>query len=132
MITNRLIDLTFQIRNGNFEELKTLADLSDILIREKNNVLYLNGKVNTAIYPEIDPVSIFVALGFAFFGLFWIYVMPDGLERLNKRWKVEIKEQKENNRLKEILAWAKTNLDHQMTLKEFLEKKNEITKSSEC
>jgi len=95
-ISDRFVDLVFKIRAGDFDEVRRLADLSGLTITsETAHVLYVSGRVTTAIYSKLDPVTLFIVLGLAFFGEYWVDVMPDGLEKVNWRWRKEIKEQKE-------------------------------------
>lgn len=103
MIEDRMIELTFQAWHGNYEEIIKLAEASGINIEYNERVLSFKGRgeypkysnVPTAIYSGLDPATIFICLGFAFFGMFWPNVMPGALEKLNKRWREEIKNKKE-------------------------------------
>lgn len=45
-----------------------------------------------------DPVTLAVCTGFALFGSYWASVCPELLEKVNKLWKIELKNQKEGKK----------------------------------
>jgi len=97
MITARMVELAFQVWHGNYDDLIKLANASGIETQWNGKVLQFKGRgefphysnVPTVIYKGLDPTTIFVCLGLAFFGLFWPEVMPDALEKVNKQWRAE-------------------------------------------
>lgn len=88
--------LSFQIKQDNFTEFLRLLDASKIEYTEAEEGVYnIDGLVRTAIYSSVDPATLFACMGFIFFGQFWPRVMPNGLKKLNIRWKEEMKKVKE-------------------------------------
>jgi len=98
-IEERMVDLAFQAWHGNYEEIIKLAKASGIPTEYNGKTLRFMGRgkypnytnVPTAIYPGLDPITILVCLGFAFFGMYWPGVMPNVMKSLHKRWKEEQK-----------------------------------------
>ena len=103
IVGERMVELAMQTWRGDYDEIIKLAKSMDIPIEYDGKVLRFGGRgeypnysnVPTAIYRGLDPMTIFACLGFAFFGMFWPYVMGDGAELLNKRWKEEAKKERE-------------------------------------
>ena len=99
IIEERIVDLAFQAWHGNYEEIIKLAKALDVPVEYNGKVLRLGGRgkypnysnVPSAIYPGLDPATILVCLGFAFFGMYWPWVIPNAMEALNKRWREEKK-----------------------------------------
>ncbi len=93
MIENRFIDLVFQIRNGKYDEVIKLAEKRGIKTELIDNVLYLRRDgYSTAVSSEVgEPQSTFACLAMAFFGPFWISLMPGALERLDREWIAKMK-----------------------------------------
>ena len=62
--------------------------LRSVEVDRDRRVVSIGGVVNTGFaLDHIDPINLLVILGFAFFGIFWIY-MPDAKEtfKLVKKW----------------------------------------------
>ena len=84
-------------------------DISDWLRRIgvkcwwNNDVLEIQGKVRTAIYRDLDPVSCYTALAFGIFGAFWIFILKDDYEKLNKEWKEKVKGEKRKGKREAII-----------------------------
>ena len=94
IMEDRIVDLTFQVYHCDYTELLKLLDASDIKYTKSGKTYNIAGQVRTAIYDGLDPTTIFVSLGFTFFGDFWTDVIGDGMEKVNKRWKEEVKKGK--------------------------------------
>ena len=94
LMEDRIVDLTFQIYHGDYSEFLKLLDASDIKYTKSGKTYNIAGQVRTAIYDGLDPATIFVSLGFTFFGAFWPDVIGDGMEKVNKRWREEVKKEK--------------------------------------
>jgi len=93
MISETIVEKTFEFIDG--------KDISDWLEKVGNckctwngNNLHIQGSINTAIYRKLDPVSIYVCISMALFGVFWVWVCGDGLKLLNKEWRRRLKEKK--------------------------------------
>ncbi|MHC1571879.1 MAG: hypothetical protein ACXQTL_03925 [Methanosarcinales archaeon] len=97
MIESRLIDLTFQVRSGKYDEVVKLAEKRGIKTELKDNVLYLRRDgYSTAVSSEVgEPQSTFACLAMAFFGPLWPFLMPTALERLDKEWIAKMKSDQE-------------------------------------
>ena len=103
IIGERMVELAMQAWKGNYNEIIKLAKLMDIPVEYDGKVLRFGGRgenpnysnVPTAIYKGLDPMTIFSCLGFAFFGMFWTDIIGDAMELLNKRWKEEMKKERE-------------------------------------
>jgi len=97
-IEDRMVDLAIKAWHGEYEELISLAEASGIPVEHKGETLRFNGDgdgITAGIYPELDPITILVQLGFAFFGAHWPHVIPNAMEKMKKRWKEEMKKPKE-------------------------------------
>ena len=94
IIEDRIVDLTFRIWHGDYSDLLDLLDASEIKYTKNGKTYNIDGRVRTAIYDGLDPGTIFVCLGFTFFGEFWPEVIGDGMEKVNKRWREEVKKRK--------------------------------------
>ena len=94
MIGHRMVDLAWQAYHSDYSNILTLCDAMEIKTEFQGNVLKLNGIIPTAIYNGLDPMTIFVCLGFAFFGYYWCDVCGENMKDLNKMWKEEIKSKK--------------------------------------
>jgi len=95
LIAETIVEKTFEFIDR--------KDISDWLEKVGNckytwngNNLYIQGNINTAIYRKLDPVSIYVCISMALFGVFWVWICGDGLKLLNKKWKEKLKMQKQN------------------------------------
>ena len=89
-----MVDLAWEAYHGDYNDILTLCDAMDIKTEFQDNVLKLNGKIPTAIYNGLDPITIFVCLGFTFFGYYWTDVCGKSVKELNKMWREEIKSKK--------------------------------------
>ena len=89
-VENRIVDLVFQIKQGNFTEFLRLLNASGISYTETEKDVYnIAGRVRATIYSGTDPVSLFVCICYALLGEFWPYIVPNGMKKLHKRWKKE-------------------------------------------
>jgi len=99
MIEERMVELALKAWRGDYEEIIKLAEASGVPVEFHGKTLRFEGRgeypnysnVPTAIYPGLDPITILVCLGFAFFGMYWPWVMPNAMKILNKRWREEVK-----------------------------------------
>lgn len=94
IMEDRIVELTFQIYHGDYSEFLKLLDASEIKYTKSGNTYNIEGRVRTAIYDGLDPATIFVCLGFVFFGEFWTAAVGDDMEKVNKRWREEVKKGK--------------------------------------
>jgi len=94
LIENRLIELTWQAVEGNFDEIIQLADAAGFETLQNHGQLNIKGQVNTAIYKGLDPVTMFISLAFAFLGTHWPSVCPTAIDKINKEWRLRIKKRK--------------------------------------
>ena len=94
MIGHRMVDLAWQAYHSDYSDILTLCDAMEIKTEFQGNVLKLNGIIPTAIYNGLDPTTIYVCLGFTFFGEYWPYVCGENVKDLNKMWREEIKSKK--------------------------------------
>jgi len=101
-----MVELALKAWRGDYEEIIKLAKALDVPVEYNGKVLRLGGRgkfpgysnVPSAIYQDLDPTTILVCLGFAFFGMFWPWVMPDALKKLNKQWREEMKKIKKKGK----------------------------------
>jgi len=99
LIEERMVELAIKAWHGDYEEIIKLAEASGVPVEFRGKTLRFRGRgeypnysnVPTAIYQGLDPIAILVCLGFAFFGMYWPWVMPNAMKILNKRWREEIK-----------------------------------------
>ena len=102
-----MVELAIKAGRGDYEEIIKLAEASGVPVEFHGKTLRFEGRgeypnysnVPTAIYPSLDPTTILVCLGFAFFGMYWPWVMPNAMIILNKRWREEIKKKNHNESL---------------------------------
>jgi len=123
IVSERMVELAMQAWRGDYDEIIKLAKSMDIPVEYNGKVLHLGGRgeypnysnVPTAIYKGLDPMTIFSCLGFAFFGMFWPHIIGDATKLLNKRWKEEMKKEREQKKTKEdkgtLEAWVKNFLE---------------------
>ena len=93
MIEDRLIDLTFQVRSGKYDEVIRVAQSRGYETEFENGVLYLRKDdfVTGVSHEAGDPTSTFVCLATAFFGPYWAILMPNALRKVDEQWKKERK-----------------------------------------
>ena len=101
-----MVELALKAWHGDYEEIIKLAEASGVPVEYNGKTLRFRGRdeypnysnVPSAIYPVLDPATILVCLGFAFFGMCWPWVMPNAMKKLNKRWREEIKKRKKTEK----------------------------------
>lgn len=106
LIEERMVELAIKAWHGDYEEIIKLAEASGVPVEFHGKTLRFGGRgkypnysnVPSAIYPGLDPITILVCLGFAFFGMYWPWVMPDAMKALNKRWREEMKKIKKKGK----------------------------------
>ena len=94
LVEDRMVELTWKAYRGDYTETVKLAEKCGFKVEQGDGYLAIGGKVNTGIFKGMDPVSILVCLGFAFFGSYWPWVMPKAVEKIRGKWREEIKKQK--------------------------------------
>ena len=94
MIGNRMVELTWQAYKGDYSGILNLCEAMNIKTEFHGNVLNLRGKVPTSIYNGLDPSTIFVCLGFTFFGEYWNEICVDDMKKISELWKDEVKSKK--------------------------------------
>lgn len=94
MHEDHLVKLAIHAWHGDFEEIVRLADACGFEPEWDGNTLHIHGLVRTALPKHADPVTAFVVLGFAFIGGMWAHACPNGLKKVNKIWKEEMKADK--------------------------------------
>ena len=69
------------------------------VVSKEHKYLQIDGAVSTALHDRCDPLTVLVALGFAFFGPYWVQ-MPDAedaFKYVKRWWHKKIKEKKSQN-----------------------------------
>lgn len=104
MISNRMAELAVQCWRGEYEETRKLAEARGIRVKHDgcDRISFKStsddfppnqASIPIVIYKGLDLGTIYVCLGWAFFGVYWPYIMD--MKPLNKLWKEEIKNPKQ-------------------------------------
>ena len=92
MISRRLAEMTFAFLKGE-DITKWLETVGGCVCEWVDNTLYVRGHVVTAISRKMDPVTIYVCLGFTLFGLAWPWMCGGGMNEVNKRWRKQVQKE---------------------------------------
>ena len=96
MVIPSLIKQTFAFLDG--DDISNWLEELGCKCEWKDDVLYIDGQVRTAIYRQLDPVNTYVCIAFTLFGPYWTWICGDGLKRINKIWKERLKKTKHTKR----------------------------------
>ena len=97
MIAKAIVEKTFEFLDG--KDIKDwLEKVGECKCQWSGNTLYIQGKIRTAIYRNLDPINTFICIAMALFGVYWVWVCGDGLKLIDKEWKRRLKQAKEESK----------------------------------
>ncbi len=94
---DRIVEMTFKFIDGNTEEFaEWLQKIGATIKRRSEDEIIFDGPsgVGTGLFKGIDPINAAVCVAFAVAGVFWPFVFPNLLKKVEKEWKERLKQRR--------------------------------------
>jgi len=89
-LEDRIVEMTFTFVDGDMDAfVEWLQKIGATIKRRSEDEIIFDGPsgVGTGLFKGVDPINAAVCIGFAVAGVFWPFVFPNLLKKVEAKWK---------------------------------------------